>query len=317
MRHVESTLKFSIGLPISFDLLDQEIGIYINGIRCVLCFPRVDPNINSKTELFNSILVRPKAMKIISENDLKFYWGKIINYPRLDAFVYGIQLIYEIPENEISSKISNDLKIELDQKLNYVLELIEIHKRRIYFTEKIASKVSYNLNYLLDKKYIRSATTLPIAITGTVHEDKYFISKSEFIECLKWTHRLKEIKIEYQLIRRSKISHLNGDYRMSIFYSGLAVELFLTNLIRQKAKKENIVELVELLLNKYRTLKGRIDLTNDLKIEIPKIINLNDLLTLRNRSAHTGKSLSDKDASNAVKIANALLYGNEINYFID
>jgi len=319
MPQIESTLVFRSGLPVSVELLGQEICIFINGIRGLICFPQLNidtKNYNHNVDRIFDTLKKPKKLKINTTHEERFDWGYVSEFPTGNSRINAIQLIFELSSYEKFYEIGNKIKIELDKLIPYVLELIEIIKKTIYLKDDDSPYVDYHLAIRNKENKLRTATNLPIHLYSTIYRDKDYIKKSELLFALKRAYLKKEIKTEYKLQHSGRKSFLKGDYRRAILDSATAVEIAFTNLILKELETIGKPQFTKKLLGKFRALGGRYELIKLLKIPVPKHNYNKDLIDPRNDTVHKGVVPNKETAQKVLKIADELLYEKHTNYFL-
>lgn len=110
--------------------------------------------------------------------------------------------------------------------------------------------------------------------------------------------------IEWQLIRHARVDLALGRWRRAVLDAGTAAELALTHLID---KHLAIVPetVTAALMDRYRTLGGRVDLACRLNLDVPTGLR-EGLIAPRNIAAHAGSPLTVAHATTAVALAAAI-----------
>jgi hypothetical protein len=307
---IEICIHFPDSIPINYNALEKTYQINILGHEGRLTFPRLnmkDLKVEEGVIKFQNLEVIPPP----SYTNIKDYLKDSIASTGRNS-IGAIRIEYCL----LSFKYSVVFLNQIDDIKNYISNYyvpkfilgIEIKSRRILiFNDFKKAKISA----FYDKRGSIS-TGEPIEINILLESSKGIES-----EIITWT--LKNVNekldylIEHEVLRNAREHLINQNYRLCIIELGTALEISLHKICNEHLEKQNNPDFAkDLLSNKYKTLGGKLDLCEKLKLNDVRH-RFNNLVDHRNKSVHKGIIPSPEDTSECYRLVDEFIYGIPFN----
>ena len=303
MEPIYGVIEFRIPLRCSPEILGLETNFMVEGRPGRLIFPSL-PNWSSNPDNpFDAIqLVAPECAKHWRAGDKLVYWGRPMQYPSGISDMHKALVVFEGNSSEDTFDVGNTLRRTLPKWIEIFSTYVEIYTKQV-LTEQ---KIDYSGHDLVDIRYFDTNNRLSQA-----YDDFSYLSDRNFSTykfCPLSTEHLKSIMelsssakappLEYRILLEAYRAISYGDYRKAVIEAASAVEIALTNSIRDEFSKQGI-NFGDALLKKYRTLGGRFELMKILRIEVANNDYKALLIEPRNQVVHRGKT-PDPDTTEKV-----------------
>lgn len=311
MKRIETTIEFPYGIPCKKDVLGTEYSIIIGSHQGTFAFPNVSDDFKNKQANVmpaNNKLLQPKGA------DKELYLDKVDDWGSFsdgngNSMVKKCRIWFPCDYSE-QKQLTMDLNKAVSAYFDkFILFLEIISKNAFDKNTALGNGIHNKTHYWLwerDGKMV-SAENPTITLSSVILSDDIYVSKAFIEESLSYTNKNLEPNITHRLLRDSIYHKNNKDFRRAILDAATAVEITLTERIEKEfiAKNINDKNLISSLLIKYRSLRGRIDLTIVLNIKLPRPKNeyLDILSHARNKSIHEGYSSNFDEATKVIEIA--------------
>ena len=172
----------------------------------------------------------------------------------------------------------------------------------------------YNINsnpsfYSIENEKLVSIHSEPIRAFATII-DQPDASKSIFRKAINFVNSKGEINPAHLYLRDARQHLRNRHVRHSIIDSCTAIEIAFTQVSIRKIQQSRISDSKDLLLNKFQTLRGRLELLTILSIRLPFTQNeyRKRVIKPRNLVIHGGYKSSYEEAKRLFAIAEKTVF---------
>ncbi len=307
MTRIETIIEFEYGIPCKKDVLGAEFPIMIGELRGTIAFPNLPENFNR--ELKEVDLRPPKNSKLCKTlYDYDKEWGRITD-SQGNSYVKKCMIWFPCTaENykDISLGINEKTNNYIDQFILFVEVLA-----RIAIDENSCKGlyITGGSDYLYIDEYLKisSADITPYAIVVTINPDSDFVPEQIIRQAIEHTNSNHKICDDHLFLRDSIFHKNRYEFRRAILDATTAIEIALTKRILVEFKHMNVLPdgLINSVLKKFHSLRGRIELMQSLDIELPlkKSDYLDFLSNVRNRAIHAGYQSNLDEVKKVIVIA--------------
>jgi hypothetical protein len=305
MTRIETTVEFPHGIPCKNDVLGTEHTILIDSHEGIVSFPNIPSNYKE------SLPIRKRLIQPNNGNmEVAFYktldWG---NYSDSGLSCMKRCIIW-FPCNSVDYKKMGD---EIGKNIsgyfeNFIL-FLEIYLKKAFDSYPTCGSSAENLTrYWLWEKdgKMMDARNPTISFSVNLVSEEFFASKDIIKEALSYSNKGFEPNLTYKLLRDSIFHKNRKDFRRAILDSSTAIEIALTERIKDELSTRNINDenLTDSFLKKYHSLRGRIELLKTLNVKLPRSKkDYDEFSNMRNRSIHAGYISNHSEAEKAVELA--------------
>ena len=315
MTRFESIISFPYGIPCKFDIFGSEFQIEVNGVIGTIAFPCLPTdfiekisNPNYRNNLIKPLNADPQIVKFLNHYEWGIYRDKNGN-----GNVNSISLWFDCEYSNCNETVAlvQDRLFKYIDKFLLFLETLTFSN----FNEFTCGLLKFDrfTQFWMwnDSKILVQAGTAGIKIIVPDFSKHVFISKNIVDEAIKYANFNYEISLPFKLIRDAIEHKNNKNYRRAILDSSTAIEISLTKRIEEELKIKNIIDpkLNSILLKKFHSLGGRIELIEALNIELPrpKKDYLDFISKLRNKAIHSGYLSNDDEVQKFIEIAQEIV----------
>jgi hypothetical protein len=305
---LETYFELPHRLDVRIDSLGRDYRAKHNGLAITVRLPRVHPSGKS------SFLAAPEFLNVFADDGFSskilgehFYWGLESRENSGDkssgtATVFAIGLSTTCALGSEQQSV-NELTDAMNDWWPSVCDWIEVLTRQVHSGPGTASSLGFNHPIWLEScgDVKRLFQEHPIYIHRD-HNDGLEAPAPITVDLLEASlARAGEVPpTEWLLIRDGRVAHHQGSRRRAVIDAGTAVELAVTELIRQC--QPNLTEKqLEKQLKGHRTLGPRTALFQNLGGVLPS--GTDKLVWARNRAAHQGANPPAADSSRALLTA--------------
>lgn len=302
---VTGYIKLRKPILISGECLNKTFELEINSIKGYLKTPKLPPKYTSENEYHTHNLEHP-------DSDIKFTddyidWGETNSWPTGNSFVQNFLLEFEFIneevfknsifkiEQEISNWIQRFTTNLYSSGYNIDLNLLTVH-----------DEYQDNFNF-----FYRDTKTGNIkkAIEGKPSNLSVIVRDPLSIENFKMiinaTSKYKNLRLEYILLKDAQQALSEKTYRKSVLDSASAIEVSLTNNLKNNLGLENGLLYEVLKMNNSISKKRK--LLKYTGIKLPSHNYQRDLEDIRNRAIHAGRKPNQNEARKIYSIANEII----------
>lgn len=296
-------IAFKDGIKCKSDALSKLFELELAGKKGQIYFPSL-PNVDlgsikipfGGVELVQSRLWLDPVNLILGKE-----WGRIRSYPSGNSVVNLAIIKFE----DVAVDREN-LGFELQSSFN---EFMRSLKRYLYLVCPAYSAVqieipdAFGLDLYIGK--LSSENMLHLSRIGAAircdNSGNDYLSKEQIDELFQLACNPQRIKLEYNLLVDAYIACDSADYRKTIIEAASALEVSMTNKIRNHFQEKKVT-FGEKLLKKYRMIGGLIELSEVLSIGIPKN-EITKIKDARNNILHRGEYPNKELAKEIIKCA--------------
>lgn len=292
-------IEFSSPLLCSADALGKAVAIEIGEYQGTLTFPSLPEWKENEQNPLNKNLVAPEEAKTWKRGDQPLYWGSPQNYPAGDSSVDRALLKIDIPEDDVESAAE-----KIYENFNAWLGLFEQYVT-LFTTQNIRLPVTggdgpgrIELYDNREDKIVYIPDKRAIPITLYVCTGKTSLDLRQLKDAISFSSSGFPLRLEYRMLLQAYHARGEGDYRKAIIEAATALEISLTERIKEEFQSQNI-SFGEALLKKYRMLGGRFELARVLGIPLPDKDYKGLLIEPRNEVIHKA-DFPTRDMANQV-----------------
>lgn len=308
MGYIFGIIDFEISLYCSREVLGQSYEIVIGGQKGLLELPFLPHWGEKEKDPLHMHLRPPLRAEKWKRGVQPIYWGAPNSYPSGLSLVEKALFVFEcqdpLPNIEVGNAIYKASPSWLELFETYV-ELISKQNITIDRTIKRCTDRLDLFSFSDEGKNLRVYHhSEPIVICLS---DKDTSIKNEQLKKICELCSIgKRPLIEYRIMLEAYRAYAREDYRKSILESATAVELCLTNRIKNEFEVIGL-SFGEKLLKKFRMLGGRFELIRLLEIELPEIDYQKLLIDPRNEVVHKAHFPDGSIASKVIEVSEGLL----------
>lgn len=303
------SLSISKGVLCKKEVLGNIYPGKISGIDFNIAFPSL--SVNHQKEVNNTVgmcnpLVAPSIGPESTIFNEKVIWGHPLMAPSMNSFVENVAIEVECCEltiDEITEKLYTGAKTWADSFKSF-LQLIT--KQQLERKMK-GSNCGDFLQLFCEGKYIENKQ--PYVLYANFYNDKVFASSEDIKQAIAFASSGKELILEYQMLLSAYKAQKNNKNRQAIIDACSAIEICLTNWIKNFANKKGFN--FEILTDKYRSLGERFKLVSRLDPSFPSLDFNNIIIKPRNNVAHN----RDIYPSNECTVKLIEMVENYLNYY--
>jgi hypothetical protein len=311
---VQCLVTFPVPIHLKAEALGSKTSVQFNGLTCELILPRLRKV--AGPEIYSDALQAPYRIDLgtIAKRGSGIEWGYVWTRPDGLSYVHTA-LLRSTTAVSLSRDQARDYALKIakgfDAWYGLARDWLEILSGQD-LNDKEPPPSSYVHGSQLDGWTYRSGqnswnTCYPNPeITAIIDSKETAASKSTWQRALRSASRGVTLPDEYIFIRDAKAAVRRDQGRRAVLDAGTATELAVTAALQAKYSSAKQANLMQLLLDSYRMLGRRVDLSKQLGIALPNTI-VRDLIEPRNRAAHQGATIPHDEAARAVKVANEVV----------
>ncbi|OFX43581.1 MAG: hypothetical protein A2046_01510 [Bacteroidetes bacterium GWA2_30_7] len=312
---IETIFELPNDIPCKKEVLGMEFQIEIGSHKGILAFPNIPRDFKKRLSndgITDNKLICPTNSEIQIPHNENVHWGYFFD-SNGNASVKKCSIWFpcNLDEyNEIGSKLSKITSKYIDK---FILFLEILSKNTFDNKAGLNIDVEHLTGYWLFDKTgsMINAHNNEINISVTFHSDEFCISKNLIEKALYFSNMGFEPSLQYKLFRDSIFHKNNDDFRRAIIDASTAIEIVLTERIKEEyiKRKINDTNFIKSKLEKHHSLSGRIELITMLNINLPrpKSDYKETLSRIRNKSIHAGYKPSLNEVKTVIEIANDTL----------
>lgn len=260
---------------------------------------------HNKFGSYHSNLAQPKISSQYILSDAELDWGSLHSANGKGKVTASVKHLFAVfPETPADivkfSHEVHDATYEWFQNFDSFLRVIS-NQRMSSFT-RVEGQANNCLNIHQHRPWMHLQPK-PYRITVHVADRsiKNFAIKEDFRQAANLCSKEKKLALQYQLLLRSCDAFHENDFRSVVIEAATALEVATTRRIRTEMQKTKATEQhIKLMLDGHKMLRNRLELLKKMKVTIPcPKNNVAELLELRNKVVHVGKSV---DAQQARKV---------------
>jgi hypothetical protein len=301
-------VEFSPALFCAKNALGQSVSITIAGVEGFLAIPSLPEWSKDDKDPLRQKLVSPPEVKTWKSGEHPILWGKPVRYPSGHSQVEKAVLKFDL-ESENEENTGQKIYEVFPHWLNLFKQYIQLFTTQYTMGERnivIDQYENLTLFKSQNDKFEVISNLQYDSLTIEIGGKDTSVHLEHLQEACRLASLLAEPRLEYALLLDAYSAHAVGDYRKAIIESAASLEIGLTSRIIQEFKPRNI-DFGEHLLNKYKTLGGRLELAQILKIIQPDPDYRMLIVGKRNSVIHDGVAPDRKTAKAALEKVSTLL----------
>ena len=301
-------VEFSPALFCSKDALGQSGSITIAGAEGFLSMPSIPEWSKNEKDPLRQKLISPPEVKTWKSGDNPIFWGSPVEYPSGRSQVEKALLKFDL-KSKNEENTNQKIYKAFPHWFNLFKQYIQLFTTQYTMGERSIVIDQYENLTLFESqngKFKRIPNLQHDSLTIEIGGKDTSVHLEHFQEACRLASLLAEPRLEYALLLDAYSAQAVGDYRKAIIESATSLEVGLTSRIVQEFQPRNI-DFGEHLLNKYKTLGGRLELAQILKIIQPDPDYRSLIVENRNSVIHKGVVPERKTVKAALEKVSALL----------
>ena len=320
MRKIESTVPFPSEIPCHEVILGKKYDVVISGFKGKLAMP--NKYVNDHLQIPNDCEVIGFERKLPPPdnslvNRFRYDWG---NMQSVGGSVRRCVINFELEKNEELQNSINQLSLSTRNYIRTLFNILEVLLETAMVNNSFMSlSMKERVQYFMinDANEFQVAENLPIELSVTF--GGCIISNEIFENAIKYANTGLSISTPYNLLRDAYNHKAKNEYRRSVLDASTAIEIAFTSKILTTLENKNITDesLKRSILNKYHSVRGRVELLRSLEVILPCSPKdySNTLSEIRNKSIHGGYVPTLSEVDEIINIARRTL--NEFCEIID
>lgn len=300
-------IKFQEPLFCAADALGQSFNIEIAGVVGTLTLPSLPAWGKKESDPLHKCLIPPELAQTWKIGEKPLFWGIPTSYPLGTSLVELALLQFELEKNNKDSKLI-DIYRDFENWYNLFSQYSKLQTKSVRQKPKGWGNSPKCLDlYISNDAELKrvSKSDLQESLVIELSNKDTSLHYQQVVNNCSWASRSWKPRLEYQLLLQAYTSVTEEDWRSVIIESSAALEISLSQRVKNEPSIQGI-KFSDKLLKKFRMLGGSFELLEILGIKCP--INKTKLLDPRNKVVHTGK-FPTKDE--------ALEYLNEVETVLD
>ena len=300
-------VDFPFPLLCSADALGQSVRVEIGGHVGKLILPSL-PRITSRSDVPSlPNLLGPLCTRGWERAEKKLYWGRVVSHPSNDSYVDLALLEFKFSERNAhvtAREIYSAVDSWLEHFGNFVTVLTKQNTYNYVSVDGSPDRVELFASF--DSEFVSIPRSQKRVIKVELLDDDIALHLSQLRDASRLASKGYVLKLEYELLLEAYKARRNNDYRKAIIEAANAIEAGLTTRIHEEFRRQKI-NFGKKLLNKYRMLGGRFELSRILGISLPDKDYEKLIIEPRNDVVHSRSFPTKLTARKAVDESASLL----------
>ena len=308
MQQIYGIIELDPPIICSKEVLGSSEPVIVSGVRGRLELPHA-PDWSAPSENPTRDPLRPPEIaRTWKQGDRLMIWGFPESYPNCVSRVERMLLLFELPEQEVSASATLIYRgySKWWSLFNDYFELITRQRRSRNQRIDVDAHNFDLFRWGSDNQPERPYTKEPIKIEIRMLSDDLLLTPAQLTKITSLASTLTELAIELKVQLEAYRALGVSDFRKAIIETAVAAELALTNAVRARFQSDGIAY-GDKLLEKFRMLGGRLELSRIVNIPLPQLDFSAQLVEPRNQVIHQADFANEERATQAVKATDELL----------